>query len=534
MKGGKEQPAGLRLADILVPLSMATDLARGQPPEQAAAATLLATRLAREMALSERECADVYYTTLLRFIGCTASSHEYAAHLGGDDIDVRRRGDLTDPASPREVLALIAGIAPAERPLRRLVVRAGALIGGQGPVAEAQRADCEVAERMAGRLGLQQEVRRSLPYLFERWDGRGRPGRLAGEGIPVAARYAAVCFAAVMFQRLGGDEAASAGVRRWCGGALDPQIGEAFAARADRLLAGLLEEDVLLSAVASDPSPRRISEPELDQVAAAFGDFADLKSPFLQGHSSGVASLASAAGRHLGFGEAELRRLRLAGLLHDLGRVSVPTGIWEKRGALTTAEWEQVRLHPYHTERILARAPGLAGIARLAGRHHERLNGHGYHRGLDAAALDMSSRLLAAADVWQALGEDRPHRPRVGADEAARILQAESLDADAVSAVLVAAGSASSQPARRNWPAGLTDREVDVLRVIIGGASLKEAGRRLHISPSTAHTHLAHIYEKTGLSTRPGLAFFAMENHLIEGRRERSTDQSIAGGQPGP
>jgi HD-GYP domain-containing protein (c-di-GMP phosphodiesterase class II) len=212
--------------------------------------------------------------------------------------------------------------------------------------------------------------------------------------------------------------------------------------------------------------------------------------------------------------EAEIVTARRAGLLHDLGRAAVPTGVSDKAGPLTTAEWEQVRLHPYHTERILARASALASLARPAGMHHERLDGTGYHRGANASEQDRLSRLLAAADAYQALTEARPQRPAYNPDEAARQLESESLDRDAVAAVLSAAGHSSR--GRRAWPAGLSDREVEVLRLLARGMTMKAISEQLFISVSTVHTHVAHLYEKTGVSTRAGAAVFAMGNDLLQ------------------
>ena len=164
----------------------------------------------------------------------------------------------------------------------------------------------------------------------------------------------------------------------------------------------------------------------LDAVLAAFADFADLKSPWIRGHSRRVASLAEEAGRHAGLDDAACDDLRRAGLVHDLGRVAVENGIWDKPGPLTTSEWERVRLHPYYTERILARCRSLASLVEPASSHHERLDGSGYHRSLPAEALSRDDRILAAADVFAALTADRPHRPAFADDEAARTLEAEA------------------------------------------------------------------------------------------------------------
>jgi len=193
-------------------------------------------------------------------------------------------------------------------------------------------------------------------------------------------------------------------------------------------------------------------------------------------------------------------------------------GIWDKADRLSTADWERVRLHSYYTERVLEKAPALRPIARLAGGHHERLDGSGYHRGDPAALLPLTSRILAAADAFHAMTEVRPHRDALdsnaAAHELAREVTAGRLDRDAVSAILEATGQSATMP-KRQWPSELTDREVDVLRLTVRGRSNRQMAKELFISEDTVKTHLRHVYEKVGFSSRAGLALFAMENDLL-------------------
>jgi HD-GYP domain-containing protein (c-di-GMP phosphodiesterase class II) len=192
--------------------------------------------------------------------------------------------------------------------------------------------------------------------------------------------------------------------------------------------------------------------------------------------------------------------------------------VWDKAGPLSESERDQVRLHAYHSERILARVPALDGVARLAGRHHERNDGSGYHRGLTAAQLTMTARVLAAADVYHSLTEDRPHRPALTSHVASERLLAEArnglLDVDAVKAVLASEGA--RQGIRRVRPADLTERQVEVLRLMATGASNRAIGRQLGISGRTAEHHVQDIYVKIGVSTRAAAALFAMEHGLLE------------------
>jgi HD-GYP domain-containing protein (c-di-GMP phosphodiesterase class II) len=268
-----------------------------------------------------------------------------------------------------------------------------------------------------------------------------------------------------------------------------------------------------------EPEPLRIvPKARLPELAAAFGDLVDLKTPFTHGHSAGVARLARTAGEKLGLDGETLMQLHVAALLHDLGRIAVSNAVWEKPGQLTTAEWEQVRLHPYHSERILSGTAVLQPMAALAGLHHERMDGSGYHRGCTAAQIPLPARVLAAADALQAMTQARPHRDALTLDEAAERLHHDAgagrLDADAVRAVVDAAGGPAHRRADLR-PAGLSDREVEVLQLVAQGLSNREVARRLYISPRTAEHHVQHVYGKIGVSSRASAALFAMEHGLL-------------------
>jgi HD-GYP domain-containing protein (c-di-GMP phosphodiesterase class II) len=268
----------------------------------------------------------------------------------------------------------------------------------------------------------------------------------------------------------------------------------------------------------SNRSPcRRVSGGELDVVLEAMADLADLKSPYLAGHSRGVANLAAEAARVSGLPAAERTILRRAGLLHDLGRVGVSTAIWDKPRRLTATELERVRLHPLLSDRMLARVSALSGPRMIAARHHERLDGSGYPSGLTASVLTPSDRLLAAADVYHAMTEPRPHRPALDAVAAARELRAEvragRLDGAAASAVLRAAGHRAA--ARRSWPAGLTAREVEVLGLVARGWSNKQIAQHLVLTPKTVSNHVEHIYRKIGVTSRAAATLYTTQQGLL-------------------
>jgi HD-GYP domain-containing protein (c-di-GMP phosphodiesterase class II) len=271
--------------------------------------------------------------------------------------------------------------------------------------------------------------------------------------------------------------------------------------------------------IAAEPALRGpLSDPEFDGALGAVADFVDLKSPYTLGHARGVAQLVDAAGAKLGLDGGALTTLRRAGLAHGLGRLGVSNAIWDKPGPLGPGEWERVRLQPYLTERILRQSPGLRPIGAVAVQLRERLDGSGYPGGLSGAAITQPARILGAADVYQSMVEPRPHRAARAPDEAAAELRAEvragRLDGDAAEAVLVAAGHRAK--ARRERPAGLTAREIDVLRLVARGLSSKEIAAGLVISPKTARNHIEHIYMKIGATSRVGASLFALKNGLLD------------------
>jgi len=323
----------------------------------------------------------------------------------------------------------------------------------------------------------------------------------------------------VLFDTIGGVDLAVDAVRRRGGGMLDPRMAAHFVDRAEALLGHVNATDPRAAVLDAEPRPVvSVPDPRLVEVAAVFADLADLKTPYTHGHSSGVAALARDAGERLRLPRATIADLEVAGLLHDVGRVAISDAVWDKPGNLNAHEWEQVRLHAYHSERILAGSQRLAPLVPLVGMHHDRLDGSGYHRGCTRTDLPMPTRVLAAADAYQAMTQRRPHRPALAPEQVQQRLLADArkgiLDADAVSAVLAAAGH-DAVVARRETPAGLTDREVEVLGLIADGCSNAQIAQRLVISRRTAEHHVQHIYTKIGVSSRAAAALFAMEHGLL-------------------
>jgi HD-GYP domain-containing protein (c-di-GMP phosphodiesterase class II) len=360
----------------------------------------------------------------------------------------------------------------------------------------------------------------SLGQVFERWDGRGNPGRTAGPNLQPAARVWQVAHVVDLVAEQAGPDQVAAELRRRAGRSLDPGMARAAAADAGALLSVRSGAGTLDAVLGAEPEPHRlVPEGELDAVLAVFGLLGDLKSPCFRGHSRRVSELAEAAGNVAGRPESEVAALRRAGWVHDIGRVAVSSRIWERTGPLSEGEREAVRLHPYFTERVLARLPTLAGLAELAGAHHERCDGSGYHRGLSGVAFSTGAALLAAADAYTTAGEDRPHRRARTDPERAALLRehaaAGRLPASAVGAVLTAAGAV---PPRRAARVGvLTERERAVLDLVAAGLTNAAIGRRLGVSAKTVNAHLEHVYAKFGVSTRASAVVHAIQRGELSG-----------------
>jgi HD-GYP domain-containing protein (c-di-GMP phosphodiesterase class II) len=521
MAGG-EANSGVRRGEVIAAMSLATDLAMGQPVEFALKSCVLATRIGRMLGASAGELGEIYYQSLLRYIGCNAETHAMVA-LFGDEIDFRRDFARIDMGRANEMVALVfAYLRRANADAGLLGLIAGVtrgLIVSQTAAAESIAGHCEVAERLAQRLGLPAEVRRNLGQIYERWDGRGLPHGLKADAIAPAVRVVSLAQDAIVLQAAFGADAAWARLAARRGGAYEPALVARFLARAGELTDGL-DATTWESVLALEPQPQApMSDAELDAACLAMADFADLKSPYSVGHSRAVAALAAEAARRCGLPESDAIDLGRAGLLHDIGQVAVPARIWLKAAVFNDGDWEQVRLHTYYGERVLARPSALARLGAIVAQHHERHDGSGYHRGARGPALSVAGRLLAAAEAYQNKVEPRPHRAALSREAAAEALAREvragRLDREAVAAVLAAAGHAV--PARRDLVAGLTAREVEVLRAIARGQATKEIARTLAISPKTVDNHTQSIFAKIGVKTRGGATLFAIE-HGLAGR----------------
>jgi HD-GYP domain-containing protein (c-di-GMP phosphodiesterase class II) len=507
----------VRLAELVAALSLGIDLGFGQPMEHVLRQCLIALRLAEGIGIGEEERAVVYYTALLVNVGCHSDAHEQAKWFG-DDIALKSGKYDHEPRSLRAVASGMRQLGAGNPPLHRFRLGLEFALAGRREVDSMINHHAAIARTLGEQLGLSDEVLDGLAGAYEWWDGRGWPGELEGTGVPLASRLAQLAEFVEVAHRVGGVEAAKTLARKRAGKQFDPALAELMCADGDMILSGLDSVATWDEVIEAEPSLAVVLSPDaFDSALLAIANFVDLKSPYSLGHARAVADLAAEAGSALGLPEAGVRVLRRAGLVHDLGRLGISNSIWDKRGPLGAGEWERVRLHPYLTERMLRQSDALAPLGAIAVQHRERLDGSGYPHGLSGAAITRSARILGAADAYQAMREPRPHRPERSAEEAAAELRADvkagRLDAESAEAVLGAAGHRVLR--RRGGPAGLTPREVDVLRLAARGLANKEIAERLVISPKTVANHIEHIYAKINASTRAAASLFAMQHGLL-------------------
>jgi HD-GYP domain-containing protein (c-di-GMP phosphodiesterase class II) len=478
--------------------------------------------LCREAGLDEELRRTAYWVALLRYVGCTGHAHEVAS-VFGDDIAILAQTLVMDAADPADVGRTMVAFATAGRPPEEHEAIARSLQAGAHDWAVHNFATgCEVGDMLIQRLDLGPDVREAFRFTYERWNGNGYPTGAKGEAIPLAMRVVHLThdMEAIGRRSSPADAIAAAHARR--DRTYDPELADLFVEHGSGWFDHLDALEPWDAVLDLEPAPHRtLDGAELDAALTVAADFIDLKSPYRAGHSRRCAQLGADAARVLGATQDEIATLHRAVLLHEFGMTAIPNSIMDKRGFLTRAEFDRVKLHPMLTEQMLGRSPALAALNPMAAAHHEKADGSGYHKGLRADATDRAGRLLAAVDVYVGLTTERADRPAYSADDAATELRDLALrgvlEEAAVHAVLAAAGHHTPRAgvSRLQRPGGLSGREVEVLRLAALGLTTREIADRLFISPKTADHHIQHVYTKIEVSTRAAAALWAMQHELL-------------------
>jgi HD-GYP domain-containing protein (c-di-GMP phosphodiesterase class II)/DNA-binding CsgD family transcriptional regulator len=509
--------SGVRLADLVAAFSLATDLGLGQPMDHVLRSWRIAAELGEHVGLEPEDRGSLYFVVTLAWVGCVADTPEVAA-LFGDDIAFRADSYDVDFTGLPMLGFMLRHVGAGRPPLHRLRLATNLVATGGKAVQRGLMSHCLTTARMAERFELGAEVCRPLQQVFARWDGKGVPDDLGGEEIDLPMRLFHLADAVEVHHRTGGTDAAVDLARAKQGTHFDPTVVDAFCAVADDVLGDPATEHDWDALLDLEPTLQTtLSDDQFDAALEAIADFTDLRSVHRAGHSRAVAELAERAVSEQGLPPADVLAVRRAGLVHDLGLHGIPATILDRPETLRPAEWERLRMHPYYTERMLARPAALARLGAIASLVRERGDGSGYPRRLTAATIPATARTLAAACSFQAMVEPRAHRPALTPKQAAAELRAEvragRLDATAVDAVLAAAGQPSGK--RRLGPSGLTPREIEVLVLIARGGSTRQVAQHLSITRKTAETHIERIYAKTGASTRSTATLFALQQGLL-------------------
>lgn len=468
----------------------------------------------------------VYWVALLRYVGCTGHAREISA-VFGDDVAILGQTLVMDAGDPadvgrRMVAAATAGHPPDEHP----AITQALLAGAHDWAVHNFATGCEVGDMLIQRLDLGPEVREAFGFTYERWNGNGYPTHAKGEQIPLAMRVVHLTHDMEAIGRRSSPTDAIDAARDRRDRTYDPDLADLFIAHGQRWFGQVDRLEPWKAVLELEPEPRRTLEgASLDAALTVAADFIDLKSPYRAGHSRRCARLAADAARTYGATDHEIAALRRAAFLHEFGTTAIPNSILDKRGQLTRAEFDRVQLHPLLTEQMLARSAALAALNPVAAAHHEKADGSGYHKGLRADTTDRIGRLLAAVDVYVGLTTERADRPAFALETAATELRDMAsrglVEPAAADAVLRAAGHqaarrSSPRPARPARPGGLSQREIEVLRLAAMGLTTREIADRLFISPKTADHHIQHVYTKIDVSTRGAAALWAMQHELVQ------------------
>jgi len=511
----------LRLGELVATFGLAQDNAFGQPLESQLRSCLLAMELCDEAVYEPALRETIYWVALLRYIGCTGHAHEVSA-VFGDEIALRAITLTHDAANPAEVVG--DAVAFATEGLGHEEAEQIAASLREGIVTWAVHnfsSGCEVGDMLVERLGFHGDVREALRFTFERWNGKGWPVGASGEEIPLAMRVVHLTHDMEAIARMSSAAGAIEAARDRRDRTYDPELADLFVAGGTGWFERLEKVDPWDAVLELEPEPRRVLQgAELDEALEVAADFIDLKSPYMGDHSRRCARLAADAARRLGATDDEITALTRAAFLHELGTTAIPNSILDKPGPLTRAEFDRVERHPMLTEQMLRRSRALHALSPIASGHHEKADGSGYHKRLLADATDRAARVLAAVDVYVGLTTERADRPASSEEGAAaelrRLVTDGVLERDSTEAVLAAAGHAEpGASARAQRPGGLTNRELEVLRLAARGLTTRTIAERLFISPKTADHHIQNVYAKIGVSTRAAAALWAIQNDVV-------------------
>jgi len=436
---------GIRLSELIAALSQALDITEGQPEGHCIRCCWIGMHVGRELGMADEDLWNLYYTLLLKDLGCSSNAARICELYLTDDLSFKQGFKTVGDSLPivlKFVLkhtGLKAGLAERFRAVMT-ILRDGAHIAQ-----ELIATRCQRGADIARLLRFPESVAQGIYSLDEHYNGQGKPDKLAGQAIPLFSRIALLAQVIDVFHTADGARAAQAEVRQRAGSWFDPQLVQAFerVAQSAAFWSMLRSQDLTAAVAALEPANRSVpvDEDYLDDIAAAFGQVVDSKSPYTSGHSARVALYADMIAETLGVTPERRRWLKRGALLHDVGKLGVSNSVLDKAGKLDAEEWLAVQQHAHYTETILSRIDAFAELAVVAAAHHERLDGKGYPRGLTADDISLETRIITTADIFDAITADRPYRGPIPIPKALEIMAetvGTAIDAQCFAALKVA------------------------------------------------------------------------------------------------
>jgi HD-GYP domain-containing protein (c-di-GMP phosphodiesterase class II) len=484
----------------------------------------LGLQIADALTLADEELEAIFYGALLKDVACTACSAGIAAFLPDEEQVSLSDVILLDPSRISELVGWLSKYLRLDAHFPSRIAKLLSFVVQCGPVVkESMRSHCEVAELFARQLGFPDTVQQTLRFQWERWDGKGMAYGLKGSDIPRSARILHLAQVLDLTYRLGGSEAAETFAQEKRGSRFDPEGVDVFLALAQQadFWAAFEERSTQEALLARRPrtAADHFQEHQTERVCEVLADFVDLKTRETWHHSRTVAEIAGKIGTCLRLDTGELRKLRCAALVHDVGKVTVPFSILAKGDQRSLSEWETYRLHPYYTQRILERVEALQDLAPAAAAHHEWMNGQGYHRQLRGVQIPLHGRILAVADTYvRLLQPQEDHKDSTSVLRQMRSQVGSQFDAvcyDALATAVTGVSDLASVPLRPRKVGNLTEREVEVLSLLAQGDKSPQIARKLDISRKTVEHHLAHIYDKIGVTCQTAAVVYAVQQGLV-------------------
>ncbi|MCC5815221.1 MAG: HD domain-containing protein [Leptospira sp.] len=500
----------IQVHQLIIPLSLSCDLANGNPAETALRTAIISIRIGERLGMSKFHISNLAYISIIRFMGCTSYSSEEASFLG-NEILIRRALAHVDPDDSWEVIQNLffknrSGLS--WKGVKNILVNSGNLYHDMAA------SHCDTAGLFAADLGLPSEVQKALHEFYERWDGKGEPIGLKGEEISIYARIISLAY----FLELVHDRLSISELMSFVKKKMSKQFDPSLAQHIDEELFFNLSDESIAKELEKAMSAKSFASQSEEKIAEVFGKMVDLKSQFTVNHSSQVCELAIKIAESLSLDENEMDSLKLAAYLKDLGMLSIPNQIIESKSSLKISEKESIRLHPYTTMRILSPTNLPTAVSEIAGTHHERLDGSGYHRSLKDSGISKSSRVLAVADQIVAMRSNRSYRKAFSETELKKEIYKDVKDGklckNTVDAGLESLGYYIKKSKPKN-SFGLTEREIEVLQKISQGLTNPEIAKEFKLSPRTIQHHSIHIYNKMGVSSRAGATLLAIQNGII-------------------